>query len=69
MEMKAGSKIYAKSSDGKVMTKDLKAGVPLTTIVSLAQIVGKSDEYSVAINITQTRWNIKLDVKDGPIDP
>eukprot|EP01135_Chromosphaera_perkinsii_P006138 Nk52_evm4s418 gene=Nk52_evmTU4s418 len=62
-------RISAKSSDGKVMTKDLKAGVPLTTIVSLAQIVGKGREYSVAINIAQTRWNIKLDVKDGPIDP
>eukprot|EP01135_Chromosphaera_perkinsii_P004310 Nk52_evm2s277 gene=Nk52_evmTU2s277 len=39
------------------MTMEMKAGM------------GKSDEYSVAINITQTRWNIKLDVKDGPIDP
>eukprot|EP01135_Chromosphaera_perkinsii_P005056 Nk52_evm3s312 gene=Nk52_evmTU3s312 len=69
MELQAGSKIYAKRSDGSVMTKELRAGVPVTTAVSLTRVAGKFNDFSVAINITQTEWSIKMDIKNSTIDP
>eukprot|EP01135_Chromosphaera_perkinsii_P011724 Nk52_evm2s2485 gene=Nk52_evmTU2s2485 len=69
VELQKGSKVTAKLTNGTEMVKDIVPGTPAVTSAPLTRVTGSSDDYSVALNINQTEWIVKLDIGKETVDP
>eukprot|EP01135_Chromosphaera_perkinsii_P011725 Nk52_evm3s2485 gene=Nk52_evmTU3s2485 len=69
VELQKGSKITAKLTNGTEMVKDIVPGTPAVTSAPLTRVTGSSDDFSVALNINQTEWIVKLDIGKETVDP